>query len=111
MALARVGVRWRVAHKQSDTYGFVGTAKALRNLNLIQRELVPQLLSLDLFANPPRLAAPVHYVFCEQDPLTPAATVKQLPVAIAAPAKTVILVPDAGIWCILTNPRQCVPLR
>jgi pimeloyl-ACP methyl ester carboxylesterase len=78
------------------TYGLVGTTKALRNLNLIQRELLPQLVSLDLFANPPRLAMPVYYVFGEQDPLTSAAIVKQLPVAIAAPAKTVTLVPDAG---------------
>jgi pimeloyl-ACP methyl ester carboxylesterase len=78
------------------TYGLVGTAKALRNMNLIQRELLPQLVSLDLFANPPRLAIPVHYIFGEQDPLTPAAIVKQLPVAITAPARTVILVPDAG---------------
>ena len=50
------------------TYGLVGTAKALRNMNLIQRELLPQLVSLDLFANPPRLAIPVHYIFGEQDP-------------------------------------------
>ena len=78
------------------TYGLVGAVKALRNLNLIQRELLPQLASLDLFANPPRLAIPVHYVFGEQDPLTSTAIVKQLPVAIAAPAKTVTLVPDAG---------------
>jgi pimeloyl-ACP methyl ester carboxylesterase len=78
------------------TYGFVGTAKALRNMNLIQRELLPQLVSLDLFADPPRLAVPVHYVFGEQDPLVPAAIVKQLPTAIAAPARTVTLVPEAG---------------
>jgi pimeloyl-ACP methyl ester carboxylesterase len=78
------------------TYGLAGTGKALRNMNLIQRELLPQLVSLDLFANPPRLETPVYYVFGEQDPLTSAAIVKQLPVAIAAPAKTVTLLPDAG---------------
>jgi pimeloyl-ACP methyl ester carboxylesterase len=78
------------------TYGLVGTAKALRNMNAIQGKLLPQLVSLDLFANPPCLAIPVHYVFGEQDPLIPAAIVKQLPVAIAAPARTVTLVPDAG---------------
>ena len=78
------------------TYGLVGTAKALRNLNLIQRKLLPELVSLDLFADPPRLAVPVHFVFGEQDALTPAAFVKQLPAAIAAPARTVLLVPNAG---------------
>jgi pimeloyl-ACP methyl ester carboxylesterase len=78
------------------TYGLIGTVRALRNLNLIQRELLPQLASLDLFANPLRLAIPVHYIFGEQDPLTPPSTVQRLPESIAAPAKTITLVPDAG---------------
>jgi proline iminopeptidase len=78
------------------TYGFVGTAKALRNMSLVQRQLLPELVSLNLFADPPRLAVPVHYVFGEQDPLTPAAIVKQLPAAIRAPKCTVILATDAG---------------
>ncbi|MBI3561320.1 MAG: alpha/beta hydrolase [Gammaproteobacteria bacterium] len=77
------------------TYGFMGAAKAMRNMNLIQRKLLPQLVSLDLFINPPRLAVPVHYVFGEQDPLVSAEIVKQLPVAITAPESTVMLVPDA----------------
>ena len=78
------------------TYGLVGTAKALRNMNLIQRQLLPELVSLNLLADPPRLAIPVHYVFGEQDPLTPAAMVKELPAAITAPEHTAILVPGAG---------------
>jgi pimeloyl-ACP methyl ester carboxylesterase len=78
------------------TYGLFGTAKALRNMNLIQRKLLPELVSLDLFANPPRLAVPVHYVFGEQDALTPSAIVKRLPAVIEAPACTAILVPNAG---------------
>ncbi|MHB1280639.1 MAG: alpha/beta fold hydrolase [Acidithiobacillus sp.] len=76
-------------------YGFFGAAKAMRNMNLIQRKLLPQLVSLNLFTNPPRLAVPVHYVFGEQDPLIPVEIVKQLPVAITAPESTVMLVPDA----------------
>jgi pimeloyl-ACP methyl ester carboxylesterase len=78
------------------TYGAVGAVKALRNMNLIQRTMLAELASLDLFANPPRLATPVHYVFGERDALTPASVVKDLPAAIHAPAKTVLLVPDAG---------------
>jgi proline iminopeptidase len=78
------------------TYGFVGTAKALRNLNLIQSKLLAELVPLDLFANPPRLAVPVHFLFGGQDPLTPASIIEQLPAATSAPAKTVLLVPDAG---------------
>jgi pimeloyl-ACP methyl ester carboxylesterase len=57
---------------------------------------LPELVTLDLFAHPPHLAVPVHYIFGEQDPLTPAAIVKQLPTAVAAPKSTVILVPEAG---------------
>ena len=78
------------------TYGPVGAVKALRNMNLVQRAMLPELVSLDLFASPPRLAVPVHYLFGEQDALTPANVVKDLPAAIAAPASTVLLVPHAG---------------
>jgi pimeloyl-ACP methyl ester carboxylesterase len=78
------------------TYGLVGAAKAMRNMNLIQSKLLPQLVSLDLLASPPRVAIPVHYVFGEQDPLAPATIVNQLPAAIAAPESTVTLVPDAS---------------
>ena len=78
------------------TYGVVGTVRALRNLSLIQRRMLPELVSLDLLANPPRLRIPVHYLFGEHDALTPAAAVKGLPAAIAAPASTVTLVPHAG---------------
>ena len=78
------------------TYGVVGTAKALRNMNLIQSALLPQLVTLDLLADPPRVKVPAHYIFGERDPLTPAAIATQLPRAIAAPATTVALVPNAG---------------
>jgi len=78
------------------TYGLLGTAKALRNMNLIQSRLLPELVSLDLFPKPPQLAVPIHFVFGEQDALTPGALVKRLPEAIEAPAKTAILVPNAG---------------
>jgi pimeloyl-ACP methyl ester carboxylesterase len=77
-------------------YGLVGTAKALRNMNLVQRALLPQLVALDLFANPPRLGVSVHYLFGERDPLTTLAIARQLPLAIPAPAITSALVPDAG---------------
>jgi pimeloyl-ACP methyl ester carboxylesterase len=78
------------------TYGPFGTIKALRNMGLVQRTLLPQLVSLDLFASPPRVSTPVHYVFGEQDALTPAAIARELPVAIAAPRSTAVRVPDAG---------------
>jgi pimeloyl-ACP methyl ester carboxylesterase len=78
------------------TYGVGGAIRALRNMNRILRELMPPANSLDLFANPPRVAVPVHYVFGEHDALNPPALVNQLPAAIAAPGTTVTVVPDAG---------------
>ncbi len=78
------------------TYGLLGAVKAMRNMNLIQRKLLPQLVSLNLLSNPPHLAVPVHFIFGEQDPLIPAEIVKQLPSAIASPKTTVMRVPDAG---------------
>jgi pimeloyl-ACP methyl ester carboxylesterase len=78
------------------TYGPVGAARALRNMNLILGALLPEVASLDLFANPPRVAVPVHYAFGALDPLMPASIVTRLPDAIAAPESTVVLVPDAG---------------
>jgi pimeloyl-ACP methyl ester carboxylesterase len=78
------------------TYGVAGTVKALRNLNLVQRRLLPELVSLDLLAAPPRVGIPVHYLFGQQDALTPVAAVKQLPAAIGGPGSTIALVPDAG---------------
>ena len=62
------------------TYGVIGTAKALRNLTVVQRTLLPELASLDLLANTPRVRIPVHYVFGDKDALTPAALITQLPV-------------------------------
>ena len=78
------------------TYGVVGAGKTLRNISLVQRTMLPELVALDLFAAPPRLMVPVHCVFGEQDALLPATVVKDLPSAIIAPACTVRLVPNAG---------------
>ena len=78
------------------TYGLLGTASAMRNMNLIQNQLLPQLASLNMISNPPRLNVPVHYVFGEQDPLISIEIVQRLPVAIVAPKAAVTLVPDAG---------------
>jgi len=78
------------------TYGPLGTVRALRNMSAIQDATLPEMARLDLFADPPRLAVPVHYVFGEQDPIVSAELASQLPAAIAAPARTVTLAPNAG---------------
>jgi pimeloyl-ACP methyl ester carboxylesterase len=78
------------------TYGVVGTAKALRNMSAVQNTMLPEFVSLDLLTDPPRLAMPVHYVFGEQDQIVPTALGKELAAAIAAPARSVTIMPNAG---------------
>jgi len=77
-------------------YGPLGTMRALRNMNRVQRRVLPELVSLDLLANPPRITIPVHYVFGERDMLTPPSLAEKLPARIAAPGSTVVCVPNAG---------------
>jgi pimeloyl-ACP methyl ester carboxylesterase len=78
------------------TYGIAGTMRTLRNMNLVQRRLLPEIAALDLLASPPRVTRPVHYLFGEQDALTPTALIDALPAAVAAPGSTVRRVADAG---------------
>src|SRR5262249_40717607 len=87
---------WELLVSLIRTYGPIGAAKTFRNLNLVQRTLLPEVASLDLLGNPPRLTMPVHYIFGERDALMPGALVTELPAAIGAPGTTVTRVPDAG---------------
>lgn len=77
-------------------YGVTGAIRALRNIDLKLRRILPEAASLNLFANPPRLKVPVHYLFGELDVVTPDDARERLPAAIAAPASTVVRVPRAG---------------
>jgi proline iminopeptidase len=87
------------------TYGLAGGIRTLRNINRIQRRIMPQVNALDLFARPPRLAVPVHYVFGGHDALNPPALINRLPAAIAAPATTLTIVPDAGHMVHFDHPQ------
>jgi pimeloyl-ACP methyl ester carboxylesterase len=78
------------------TYGITGAIRTLGNMNRILRRMMPPINSLDLFADPPRVTVPVHYVFGEKDALNPPAIVNRLPATIAAPGTTVTLVPNGG---------------
>jgi len=78
------------------TYGVIGAVRALRNMTIMQRKLLPEIATVDLLARPPRVAVPVHYVFGEQDVLSPASVVRELPAAIAAPGTTVRRLVKAG---------------
>ena len=87
------------------TYGAVGGVRALRNMNTVQRTLLPEIAALDFFAHPPRVTVPVHYVFGEQDALTRVSAVTTLPVAIVPPNSTVLRVPDAGHMVHFDQPQ------
>ena len=86
-------------------YGPVGMVKAIRNMSTIQEATLAEMASLDLFADPPRLAVPVHYVFGEQDPIVSAELAKQLPAAIAAPVWTVTFATNAGHMVHFDHPE------
>jgi pimeloyl-ACP methyl ester carboxylesterase len=61
--------------------------------------------ALDLFAHPPNLTVPVHYIFGEQDALTSASVGKELPAAIAPPNSTLLRVADAGHMVHFDQPQ------
>ena len=87
------------------TYGPAGAIRTLRNLTRIQRRMMPQINGLDLFASPPRVPVPVYYVFGGNDALNPPALVNRLPAAIAAPATSVTVVPNAGHFVHFDHPQ------
>jgi pimeloyl-ACP methyl ester carboxylesterase len=87
------------------TYGVVGTIRTLRNMRTIQRKVLPEFATLDLISNPPRVNVPVHYVFGENDAITPPTLVRDLPAAIAAPGSTVACLPYAGHMVHFDNPQ------
>jgi pimeloyl-ACP methyl ester carboxylesterase len=78
------------------TYGVLGTARAMRNMNVVQRSMLTDVDSLDLFAHSPHVSVPVHFVFGEHDALTAAFTATELPAAIGGPGTTAVRVPGAG---------------
>ena len=87
------------------TYGVVGAVRALRNMNIIQRRLLPEIASVDMFSRRPRVTVPVHYVFGELDVLTPALVAESLPHAIASPGSSVLRVANAGHMVHFDQPQ------
>ena len=77
------------------TYGWIGAVTALRNMNEIQRQLLPEVATLNLFAHWPRPAIPVHYIFGGRDPLVPSSMVQEIS-GIAANRDTVVTAPNAA---------------
>lgn len=77
------------------TYGWFGAATALRNMNAIQRRLLPELAGLNLFTNWPRSVVPVHYVFGYKDPLISRSLVHKI-CGVVGHHDTFSMLPNAG---------------
>jgi pimeloyl-ACP methyl ester carboxylesterase len=77
------------------TYGWAGTVAALRNMNALQRKLLPELASLNLFSNWPKLRVPVHYIFGNSDPLVPRSLAQRVS-GVITHKDTVVALPNAG---------------
>jgi pimeloyl-ACP methyl ester carboxylesterase len=76
------------------TYGVAGTLAALRNMNAVQRRLLPEMAHLDLFADWPRPGVPVYHVFGTDDALIPRSLVERVS-GVAAQGDSVVVVPGA----------------
>ena len=77
------------------TYGPVGTMIALRNMNAIQRRMLPELADLNLFAEWPRPALPIHYIFGGRDLLVTSSMVQRVS-GVITNRDSLITLPDAG---------------
>jgi pimeloyl-ACP methyl ester carboxylesterase len=89
------GLMWSSLSTLIRTYGPFGAVAALRNMSAIQRRVLPELPTVNLFADWRHPAVPVHYVFGERDPLVPRPLVQQIS-KLARPTDTVRTVPGAG---------------
>ena len=78
------------------SYGVIGTLRTLRNMNIVQRSMLVDMAPLDLLANPPRIGAPVHFVFGDQDALTAGFMSDDLPGRMGGPGTTAVRVARAG---------------
>jgi pimeloyl-ACP methyl ester carboxylesterase len=64
-------------------------------MNALQRALLPEMASFNLFDSWPRPAVPVHYVFGDQDPLVSSSIIERLG-ALMSPSDTITKAPEAG---------------
>jgi pimeloyl-ACP methyl ester carboxylesterase len=87
---------WETLVAMLRRYGIIGSVRALRNMNIIQRRMLADVVPLDLLTHPPQIAVPVHFVFGEQDALTAAFMSSELPATIGAAGTTAVRVADAG---------------
>jgi pimeloyl-ACP methyl ester carboxylesterase len=82
-------------HSLVRTYGWLGAARTLRNMNTMQRMMLPEIATLNMFENWPCRTVPVHYIFGESDPLVPASLIQKVLNTIT-PDDSVTSLPNTG---------------
>ena len=85
------------------TYGPLGALRALKNMDTIQRRILPELTTLDLVTKPLRLTVPLHSVFGERDPLVSEEMADTFVAAIRP--STSMRVPGAGHMVHFDHPE------
>jgi pimeloyl-ACP methyl ester carboxylesterase len=91
------------------TYGVFGVVSALRNVNAIQRHMLPELATLDLFVDWSRLAIPTHYIFGDHDPLITRSMQDKL-AGLMTSRDTLTSTPEAGHMVHFDVALRC-PIR
>lgn len=87
------------------TYGLLGTLRTLRNLAIVQRRVLPDLVELDVFPSLPKIEAPVHYLVSPQDPFVPPEIFRRLRSSVAKTRHSLTVAPEARHMVHLDNPE------
>lgn len=91
--------------RRSPTFQWGDLISFMRSMK-VNRPLQLQLLSFDLGNSLPHYEAPVHYILGEMDPIAPTSLGKAYYDTIAAPCKTISIIPGAGHQPMYERPDE-----
>jgi pimeloyl-ACP methyl ester carboxylesterase len=92
------------------TYGVPGAIRALRNMDVTQRRLLPELASLNVPIEDLSLDAPIHYIIGERDPLKPPVLARRLSELSSSSGHAVTVLPSAGHMAHFDRPDVVKPI-
>jgi len=87
------------------TYGLLGTLKALRNMSIVQRRMLPELKELDVLPDLSRIGCAVYYVVSPRDPFMPPDILEKLEGIAEEKGHALTLVPEARHLVHLDSPH------